>query len=264
MDHITKARPGIVTEYRPAVPAIAALIDARRKGMAILPCNVSPVLATQAREQLEAARQAMQPASPQMVMGWLKKLAGMVANAPTDEGAVRAAVEAIMEVCGDLPSGVWSVTSRQAWCRQPAVNGRLPGTFWPRPAELYALLRPIADRIGREVEGCKAILAVADLKPTAQRTGPTEAERAAVMVQMDELRREREAERKAEEARVREFGTYMPGNDATLRGWDLIRALEADLPKMVGDMRAFTVERIAVLKVAAEAADALLENTKSG
>ena len=135
MNHVTKARPSVVTEYRPAAPAIAALIDAQREGMAILPHDVTAVVASQARAQLEAARQAMRPASPQMVMGWLKKLAGMVANAPTDEGAVRAAVEAVMEVCGDLPSGVWSVTSRQAWCRQPAVNGRLPGTFWPRPAE---------------------------------------------------------------------------------------------------------------------------------
>ncbi|MFT8720603.1 hypothetical protein [Acetobacter sp.] len=263
MNHVSKFQSGTVAAYRPAEPAIAALIDARREGMAILPSDVTPAIARQAHAQLAAAQQAAHPASPQMVMGWLKKLSGMVANAPTDEGAVRAAVEAVMEVCGDLPSGVWSVTSRQAWCRQPAVNGRLPGTFWPRPAELYALLRPIADRIGREVEGCKAILAVADLKPTAQRTGPTEAERAAVMVQMDELRREREAKRKAEEDRVREFGSYMPGNDATLRGWDLVRALEADLSKMTGDMRTFTVERIAVLKAAAEAADALLENTKN-
>ncbi|WP_182356653.1 hypothetical protein [Komagataeibacter europaeus] len=263
MNHVTKDRLSVVTEYRPAVPAIAALIDARREGMAILPHDVTAVVASQARAQLEAARQAMRPASPQMVMGWLKKLAGMVANAPTDEGAVRAAVEAVMEVCGDLPSGVWSATSRQAWCRQPAVNGRLPGTFWPRPAELYALLRPIADRIGREVEGCKAILSVADQKPEAQRAGPTEAERAAVAARMDALRREREA-REAEEARVREFGSYMPGNDTTLRGWDLIRALEADLPKMVGDMRAFTVERISMLRAATEAADALLRNTKNG
>ncbi|WP_395370756.1 hypothetical protein [Komagataeibacter diospyri] len=262
MNHVAKVRPSIVTEYRPAVPAIAALIDARREGMTILPCNVSPALASQARLQLEQALAAMRPASPQMVMGWLKKLAGMVANAPTDEDAVRAAVEAVMEVCGDLPSGVWSVTSRQAWCRQPAVNGRLPGTFWPRPAELYALLRPIADRIGREVDGCKAILAVADQKPEGHRVTPTEAERAAVMAKMDELRREREA-RAAEEARVREFGAYMPGNDATLRGWDLIRALETDLPKMTGEMRDFTFERIAVLKVAAEAADALLENAQN-
>lgn len=264
MNHVTKARPSIVTEYRPAAPAIAALIDARRGGMAILPCNVSPALASQARLQLEQARGAMRPASPQIVMAWLKKLAGMVANPPIDEGGIRASVEAIMEVCGELPAGVWLVTSRQAWCRQPAVNGRLPGTFWPRPAELYALLRPIADRIAREVEGCKAILAVADQKPAAQRTGPTEAERAAVAAQMEALRRERKAQREAEEARVRQFGDYMPGNDTTLRGWDLIRALEADLPKMTGDMRAFTLERISVLKVAAEAADALLEHTKNG
>lgn len=262
MNHVSKIRPGAIAAYRPAEPAVSALIDARREGMAILPRDVTPVVASQARVQLASARQAMQPASSQMVMGWLKKLAGMVANAPTDEGAIRASVEAIMEVCGDLPSGVWSVTSRQAWCRQPAVNGRLPGTFWPRPAELYALLRPIADRIAREVEGCKAILAVADQKPTAQHAGPTEAERAAVMSHMEALRREREV-REAEEARVREFGAYMPGNDVTLRGWDLIRALEVDLPKMTGDMRAFTVERISVLKVAAEAADALLENAKN-
>lgn len=263
MNHISKPLSGTVAAYRPAEPAIAALIDARRGGMAILPCDVTPEIAGQAQSQLAAARLAMQPATAQMVMGWLKKLAGMVANAPTDEGAIRASVEAMMEVCGDLPAGVWSIASRQAWCRQPAVNGRLPGTFWPRPAELYALLRPIADRIAREVEGCKAILAVAAQKPDTQRAPPTEAERKAVAEAMRQVSAERAA-REAEEARVRRFGDYMPGNDAALRGWDLIRALEADLPKMTGDMRAFTAERIAVLKVAAEAADALLENAKNG
>ncbi|GBQ45078.1 hypothetical protein [Komagataeibacter europaeus] len=193
MNHVSKIRPGAIAAYRPAEPAVSALIDARREGMAILPRDVTPVVASQARVQLASAQHAMQPASPQMVMGWLKKLAGMVANAPTDEGAVRAAVEAVMEVCGELPAGVWSVTSRQAWCRQPAVNGRLPGTFWPRPAELYALLRPIADRIAREVEGCKAILAVADQKPDTQRAPPTEAERKAVAEAMRQVSVERAA-----------------------------------------------------------------------
>lgn len=262
MNQVSKIRPGVAVAYRPAEPTIAALIDARRSGMAILPRDVTPAVASQARAQLAAARLAMQPASPGMIMAWLKKLSGMVVNAPIDEGVVRASVEAVMEVCGELPAGVWSVASRQAWCRQPAINGRLPGTFWPRPAELYALLRPIADRIAQEVEGCKAILAIADQKPTGHRAAPTEAERAAVMVQMDALRREREA-RATEEARIRRFGDYMPGNDATLRGWDLIRALEADLPKMTGEMRDFTLERIAVLKRAAETADALLGNVKN-
>ncbi|WP_019091729.1 hypothetical protein [Komagataeibacter europaeus] len=263
MNHISKIRPDVIVAYRPAEPAIAALIDARREGMAILPRDVTPVVASQARVQLASAQHAMQPTSPQMVMGWLKKLAGMVANAPTDEGAVRAAVEAVMEVCGELPAGVWSVTSRQAWCRQPAANGRLPGTFWPRPAELYALLRPIADRIAREVEGCKAIVALSERKAEAPRPKPTAAERAAVAEKVAQLQRE-QAEREAAESRVREFGAYMPGNDATLRGWDLVRALEAALPRMTGDLRAVTEERITCLRRAFQAADVLMEDAKNG
>ncbi|MEZ7136847.1 hypothetical protein [Komagataeibacter sp. SM21] len=262
MNQVSKIRPGVVAAYRPAEPTIAALIDARRGGMAILPRDVTPAVASQARAHLAAARLAMQAASPGMIMAWLKKLSGMVANAPADKGPFAASVEAVVEVCGDLPAGVWCPASRQAWCRQPAVNGRLPGTFWPRPAELYALLRPVADRIAHEVEGCEAILAVAARKPDTRRAAPTEAERKAVAEAMRQVSAERAA-REAEEARVRRFGDYMPGNDATLRGWDLVRALEADLPKMSGEMRGFTVERIAVLKRAAEAADALLGYVKN-
>ncbi|AQU86205.1 hypothetical protein B0W47_00620 [Komagataeibacter nataicola] len=262
MNHVSKIRPGVVVAYRPAEPAIAALIDARRGGMAILPRDVTPDVASQARAQLAAARLAMQPSTPQMVMAWLKKLAGMVSNPPADEGAIRASVEAIVEVCGDLPAGVWSVSSRQAWCRQAAINGRLPGTFWPRPAELYALLRTIADRIAHEVEGCKAILAVADRAPDVPRSKPTLAERAAVAAKVAELQRER-AEREAAEARISRFGGYMPGGDATLRGWPLVRALEAELPRMTGDLRAVTIERIADLRRAFQAADNLLAEAKN-
>lgn len=254
MQQISNIHIPVGPEWKAATGQLSALVSGRREGMAILPRDVPPAVVSAARSQVALAQDALRPATPGVIMAWLKKLAPMVANAPTDAGSVTASAEGIIEICGDLPAGVWSPAARKAWITQGRdAGGRLPGTFWPRPSELYATLRPIADRIASELDGCRALIAIAESAPEPQRTVPTHQEREAVAAAMAEVRAQ-QAARDAQDQRVREFGLYMPGNDVSLRGPALIAALRADLPKMSADLREVTERRIAMLEAAQEMA----------
>ncbi|GAA4475538.1 hypothetical protein [Gluconacetobacter asukensis] len=255
MQQISNIHIPVGPEWKPASGQLSALVSGRREGMAILPRDLPPAVVSEAKAQAALAKEALRPASPGVIMAWLKKLAPMVANAPADAGAVTASAEAIIEICGDLPAGVWSPAARKSWITQGRdAAGRLPGTFWPRPSELYATLRPIADRIASELDGCRALIAIAENAPEPARTVPTHQEREAVAAAMAEVRAQ-QAARDAEEQKLREFGLYMPGNDVSLRGPALIAALKADLPKMSAEMREVTELRIASLQKAHDFAE---------
>ncbi|GBQ72626.1 hypothetical protein AA103196_3114 [Ameyamaea chiangmaiensis NBRC 103196] len=247
MNQISEILPCAIAAYRPCGGNVRALISAKRSGTPLLRRDITPDDVAVAREQARIAASGMEATTPGVVMAWLKKLVPMVANAPYDEPALVAACEAIVDVCGALPRGCWTPETRRAWAQQPAVGGRLPGTFWPRPAELYAHLRPYADAIKVELDGCNHILAIASQPQEEPRRPATDEEKRAVARQMDELRAEAAAAKKRED-QIRKFGTIMPGSDVTLRGQALIDALKHALPKMSPGMREVTEARIVMLE----------------
>jgi len=258
MNQISEILPGAIAPYRPCGWNVRALISAKRSGTPLLPRDITPDDVAVAREQARLAAVGMEATTPGVVMAWLKKLVPMVANAPYDEPALVAACEAIVDVCGGLPRGCWTPETRRAWAQQPAVGGRLPGTFWPRPAELYAHLRPYADAIRVELDGCNHILAIASQPRAEPRRPATDEEKQAVARTMDELRAEAAAAKERED-QIRRFGTIMPAGDVTLRGRDLIASLRNALPRMSPDLRAVTIERIELLERAQEMAEAIAQ-----
>ena len=140
-----------------AMPAPSASLDAMlwamRSGIPTIARDLTSERVQEARAIVAAG---CGPADPRVVLSWLTNLAATIVNAPVFENAPEK-VSAILEVCEDLPAGVWTRETRLAWVRQGER-----GKFWPAPAELYAHLRPYADRITRQFEGCQRIVRMAE------------------------------------------------------------------------------------------------------
>lgn len=153
---------------------LSALLDAVRSNVAIMPRDLTPQRVAEARALAAAS---LQPATPELIVAWLKKLAMLVVNGP-DAGRARAQAEAMVEICGDLPAAVWCPETRKAWCRQGDK-----GKFWPAPAELYAHLLPYAERIRRDAMAAQRVVSLAERSAKPRATVSAE-ERRAVAAQM--------------------------------------------------------------------------------
>ena len=185
------SRPDVFpAAYIGASGALGAKIRARQRGASLLPITAD--IREAARRQLALIDVAARPASPDVALAWLRKLAYAVANAPTDPAEIRARSEMIWEQCRDLPASVWCDAARVAY-------GRLPdrrGTFWPMPGELYEHFSGYAREMHDDRAGCEAILADTSLTVSSY-VRPSLAEREAVLerfrVQKAEIRAEADA-----------------------------------------------------------------------
>ncbi|MCI1244204.1 MAG: hypothetical protein LKI99_06090 [Acetobacter fabarum] len=168
-----------IATYQPAPghkpsPDLSALLDAVRSNVAIMPRDLTAQRVAEARALAAAS---VQPAAPELIVAWLKKLALLVVNGP-DAGRARSQAEAMVEICGELPAAVWCPETRKAWCQQGDK-----GKFWPAPAELYAHLLPYAERIRRDAMAAQRVVSLAEQAAKPRATVSAE-ERAAVAAQM--------------------------------------------------------------------------------
>ncbi|MFT8723322.1 MAG: hypothetical protein ABF759_12230 [Acetobacter malorum] len=155
-------------------PDLSALLDAVRSNVAIMPRDLTAQRVAEARALAAAS---VQPATPEVIVVWLKKLALLVVNGP-DAGRARGQAEAMVEICGELPAAVWCPETRKAWCQQGDK-----GKFWPAPAELYAHLLPYAECIRRDAMAAQRVVALAERAAKPHATVSAE-EREAVAAQM--------------------------------------------------------------------------------
>ena len=153
---------------------LSALLDAVRGSVPVSRRDLTPGLVSEARS---LAAGSVQPAPPEVVVSWLKRLAVLVVNAP-EVGQARGQAEAMLEICGELAAGVWCPETRKAWCQQGER-----GKFWPAPAELYAHLLPYSQRIHRDILAARRVVALAERAAQPRATVDAE-ERAAVAAQM--------------------------------------------------------------------------------
>ncbi|MFT8439855.1 hypothetical protein [Acetobacter fabarum] len=168
-----------IATYQPAPghkpsPDLSALLDAVRSNV---PVTRRDLTAQRVAEARALAAASVQPATPEVIVAWLKKLALLVVNGP-DAGCARGQAEAMVEICGELPAAVWCPETRKAWCQQGDK-----GKFWPAPAELYAHLLPYAERIRRDAMAAQRVVSLAERAAKPRATVSAE-ERAAVATQM--------------------------------------------------------------------------------
>lgn len=179
-------------------PDLAALTDAVRQGVPMLARDLTPERVAEARGVVTLA-ETDGPAPEMLIAAWLKKLTALVVNPPTDATESANKTRAICEICGDFPAGVWTPETRKAWATQGPQ-----GKFWPAPAELYAHLLPYAERLRRNVEGCRKIVRLAE-RAGKREEGISEDERKAVAAQMAAWRATKpdpEPERRRSEVQV--------------------------------------------------------------
>lgn len=239
-----------ITSFSPILPPspdLQAVLDVLGSGVALTRRDLTPERVSEART---VAKTALAPATPELILSWLKSLTRFVVNAPDERTAQQQACS-LAEICGDLPAGVWTPEAWRAWCRQGER-----GKFWPAPAELYDHLRPAADRIRRNVAAACRVVAIADTPredgPT--RTGMTPEQREAVRQQAaratEALRRQAEDDEK-----IRRHGAWMPPGAEGLTGRPLAEALRQAMPGLSGDLLDVTRQRVEVLERAADMAD---------
>lgn len=174
MGQLSKVADGA---YAAPTPALASMLDVIRSGSFVTRSDITGDMVAEARR---VAACGTTPARPTVIAAWLKALAGLVVNGPDEREAGQQA-RAMVEVCGDLPATVWNPQTRVAWCRQGEK-----GKFWPAPAELYAHLKPYADRVTRDVMAAHALLRLAERK-APERVSMSEEERAAMRERLREL-----------------------------------------------------------------------------
>lgn len=158
-------------------PDLAAMADAVRQGVPMLARDLTPERVAEARGVVALA-ETDGPAPEMLIAAWLKKLTALVVNPPADATESANKTRAICEICGDFPAGVWTPETRKAWATQGPQ-----GKFWPAPAELYAHLLPYAERLRRNVEGCRKIVRLAE-QAGKREEGISEDERKAVAEKM--------------------------------------------------------------------------------
>ncbi|MFT9115237.1 MAG: hypothetical protein ABF443_14220 [Acetobacter malorum] len=176
MSTITTFPGNAVAAGAPELSAdLSAVADAVQRGVPMLARDLTPKRVAEARAVVAAG---LGPATPVHVASWLKSLGALTVNAPDGRARAAEACAAILEVCGDMPAAVWCPETRRAW-----VKHGERGKFWPAPAELYAHLLPYAEKLRRDVAGCRKIVALAE-RAGKRTEGVSEEERKAVAAQM--------------------------------------------------------------------------------
>lgn len=180
MTAIAKNQSGAVA--LPTIPAepsadLAAVLAAVQSGVPMTTRDLTEARVAEARA-IAATAGAIAPAPEIVIAAWAKKLIPLTVNPPTDPADSAAKISAICEICGDFPAGVWTPETRKAWATQGPQ-----GKFWPAPAELYAHLLPYAERLRRNVEGCRKIVRLAE-RAGKREEGISEDERKAVATKM--------------------------------------------------------------------------------
>jgi len=116
----------------------------------------SDAILAEARGLVAAFDVVLAPAAPQLVRGWLKPLAGAVAN-PPGEFDFDARAAALITACATMPVVAFtSATLREAIWRFK---------FWPSASDLLALLQEEADRYQARR---RDVLKVASVRPIAE------------------------------------------------------------------------------------------------
>ncbi|CEF41104.1 hypothetical protein ASN_1768 [Acetobacter senegalensis] len=185
MTTIAKIQPGAMAlPVAPVEPSadLSALIAAVQRGVPMTARDLTPALVSEARA-IAGDQNANAPAQEIIIAAWVKKLIPLTVNPPTDPADSAAKISAICEICGDMPAAVWTPETRKAWVTQGPQ-----GKFWPSPAELYAHLQPYADKLRRNIEGCRRIVRLAERAGKREECVSAE-ERAAVARQMAEWRK---------------------------------------------------------------------------
>lgn len=184
MTAIAKNQSGTVA--LPTIPAepsadLAAVLAAVQSGVPMTARDLTQARVAEART-IASALSVTDRAPEIVIAAWAKKLIPLTVNPPTDPADSAAKISAICEICGDFPAGVWTPETRKAWVTQGPQ-----GKFWPAPAELYAHLLPYAERLRRNVEGCRKIVRLAE-RAGKREEGISEDERKAVAAKMAEWR----------------------------------------------------------------------------
>lgn len=156
---------------------LAAVLSVMQSGVPMIARDLTQARVAEARA-IAATAEAIAPAPQIVIAAWVKKLIPLTVNPPTSPADSAAKISAICEICGDFPAGVWTPQTRKAWVTQGPQ-----GKFWPAPAELYAHLLPYADKIRRDVAGCRKIVVLAE-RAGKRSEGVSEDERNAVAAQM--------------------------------------------------------------------------------
>lgn len=154
---------------------LSAVVDTVQRGVPMLARDLTPKRVAEARAVVAAG---LTPATPVHVASWLKSLGALTVNAPDGRARAAEVCAAILEICGDMPAAVWCPETRKAWVTQGEH-----GKFWPAPAELYAHLLPYAEKLRRDVAGCRKIVALAE-RAGKREDGVSDEERKAVAAQM--------------------------------------------------------------------------------
>lgn len=187
MNEITSSA-GKVQFFQPSKD-LMAVADVIASGVALSRRDLTPERVSEARAMIATADRMLEPASPELIVAWLKRLAPMVRNAPsTQEDAWMFSVH-VADICDDIPAAAFNEESRKAWIKQGEK-----GTWWPAVAELYAHLKPFGDRARRQISGARRIVSAAASKPPETRQAPSPEERAAVAAKMEAFLREKSSQ----------------------------------------------------------------------
>ncbi|NPD67277.1 hypothetical protein HN018_06780 [Lichenicola cladoniae] len=123
--------------------------------------GLAPAMVSEAQRHLEAIEPLLACGGPEEMMAWLCHLRHSVRNAPETWRSIQAKARAIWEDCSDLPRGVWCDETRRLWRRQPPRGDYHPGSYWPLPGELHAILLQYANQLRRDAAGCRRVLSAA-------------------------------------------------------------------------------------------------------
>lgn len=117
----------------------------------------APAVVSEALAILPALEKAAAPTTKAQISRWLLPLGGAVGNPPVDDRDYRRRLLLIVQVSGDLPAIVFSAKSQTEALRQ--------FDWWPSPAKVDTLPRPLARDLPRNLREARWVLASV---PTAQ------------------------------------------------------------------------------------------------
>lgn len=218
--------------------------------------DVSGAVVAEARRILPDLERAMEPCPTDMIRAYAEQFVEMIAASVAimpDEKTISLRCAALAMACGDLPSMAFSPEALKACITR--------FKFFPSVHEIMEVLSehmaPMRDKIART----RMISRTTPREAPPARRMPTEEERAAVSASVERLRGER-ARRDAEEAAVREYGSWMPEGAENLSGEDLAGFLEGVLPDLEGKKREVTEKRIEMLREAARLARMIVSTNR--
>lgn len=107
----------------------------------------------EAKRKLPEAEHLCRPASPETIAVWCGRLLAVLPWGPQTKEASQAAVTAVVMACGSLPAAVWTAETTALALQ----------TFkrWPAPAEIHALLEPIARKFTSTRDGLRRVVSSA-------------------------------------------------------------------------------------------------------